>query len=355
MFTEAIENILADQCTPAAIRTIEGGGSPTALWNALAEAGFLELMTPEAKGGASLALDALFPICVAFGRHAVPVPAAQSIAARALLDGCATPPAGMITLSGAGRREENGTLGAPLTAFGMLADFALVNLDGDMLLLDCAKAERIGTGVHHSLCATLRWPKAALPAPLARRGEQVRRFSAAIHAAAIAGAMEWMFGKTLEYCNDRAQFGKAIGKFQAVQHQLSVMAEQVAVAGISAELAFSGGFAGTPDGTFTGAANIPALLPAAIAKARASMAVSLVAATAHALHGAIGVTEEFDLQLYSRRLHEWRMAEGSETYWNGIVGEAVLAQAPATVSPVASTIDFVRAALNHQPAQEQAQ
>ncbi|MNG36961.1 hypothetical protein D3C84_1241600 [compost metagenome] len=50
----------------------------------------------------------------------------------------------------------------------------------------------------------------------------------------------------------------------------------------------------------------------------------LVASTAHALHGAIGVTEEFDLQLYSRRLHEWRMADGSEAYWNRVVGETML-------------------------------
>ena len=44
MFTEAIEAILVDQCTPAAIRAIENGGSANALWGALAESGFLELM-----------------------------------------------------------------------------------------------------------------------------------------------------------------------------------------------------------------------------------------------------------------------------------------------------------------------
>ena len=56
-----------------------------------------------------------------------------------------------------------------------------------------------------------------------------------------------------------------------------------------------------------------------------------MASTAHALHGAIGVTEEFDLQLYSRRLHEWRMADGSEAYWNRIVGEAMLGHAAPSV------------------------
>ena len=108
MFTEAIEAILVDQCTPAAIRAIENGGTAAALWRALADNGFLELMASEAAGGAGLDLDAIFPIFVAFGRHAVPVPAAQSIAARALLRDVAAPE-GMVTLVGHARREADGS------------------------------------------------------------------------------------------------------------------------------------------------------------------------------------------------------------------------------------------------------
>ena len=39
-------------------------------------------------------------------------------------------------------------------------------------------------------------------------------------------------------------------------------------------------------------------------------------------HGAIGVTEEFDLQLYTRRLKEGGLAFGSESYWSGKLGRA---------------------------------
>ncbi|MDE1948246.1 MAG: acyl-CoA dehydrogenase [Burkholderiales bacterium] len=324
MFTEAIENILVDQCTPAVIRSIENGGSPTALWSALADAGFLELMAGEAVGGAELDLDALFPIFVAFGLHAVPVPAAQSIAARALLGGAAATPASMITLAGHCRRDDDGSVTAAHVAFGAIADLALADLDGKLLLLDCKRAERKATGVRGSLSATLRWPAQAVPQPIGQNGGEVALFSAAIHAAAIAGAMERLLDMTLAYCNDRVQFGKPIGKFQAVQHQLSVMAEHVGCAGVAAELPFRPG------------SRVPSLLAVATAKARTSMAVPLVASTAHALHGAIGVTEEFDLQLYSRRLHEWRMADGSEAYWNGIVGEALLAQ------PQQTTLGFLK-------------
>ncbi len=323
MFTEAIEAILVDQCTPAAIRAIENGGPPTALWGALAESGFLELMGSEEAGGAGLALDAVFPIFVALGRHAVPVPAAQSIAARALL-GSVAAPQGMVALAGHARRGADGSVSAGQVPFGAIADHVLANIDGQLVLLACAGAQRTATGIRGSLAASLRWAADAIGAPVGDNGAQVAVFSAALHAAAIAGAMERLFAMTLGYCNDRVQFGKAIGRFQAVQHQLSVMAEHVACAGVAAELAFRPG------------EQVPALLAAATAKARTSASVPLVASTAHALHGAIGVTEEFDLQLYSRRLHEWRMADGSEAYWNRVVGDALLGGAAPSV------LQFVR-------------
>lgn len=333
MFTEAIEAILRDRATPEAIRAIENGGTPASIWNAVEEAGFLELLTPESAGGAGLSLPAIAPVFTAFGRYAIPVPLAQSIAARALLrDAGVAAPAGMTTLAGACRRRENGALEAPQVPFGMTCDHVLANVDGDLLLLDAARAERKPCGVHGSFSGTLGWGLDAVPAPLGVNGEEVQRFSAAIHAAAIAGAMDRVFAMTLQYCNDRSQFGKSIGKFQAVQHQLSVMAEHVASAGMAAELAFAGSGA------------VPERLATAFAKARTSMAVPLVASTAHALHGAIGVTAEYDLQLYTRRLHEWRMADGSEAFWNHVVGNAVLAQEHGTIADFARTAPYAVAA-----------
>ena len=57
-----------------------------------------------------------------------------------------------------------------------------------------------------------------------------------------------------------------------------------------------------------------------------------VADIAHAVHGAIGVTEEFDLQLYTRRLREWRLAAGSESYWHERIGAEALADGADAVS-----------------------
>jgi alkylation response protein AidB-like acyl-CoA dehydrogenase len=315
MFTEAIQAILEDQFTPAAIRAIEAGGSAATPWAALADAGFLELLATEADGGAGLGLADLFPILLSIGHHAVPVPLAQSIAARALLGRAGVPaPAGMITLAQYSQREADGALTCAYTPFGTMADFVVAGSDAGAVLLDCAGAERAGTGVHGSQAATLRWPAGYAGQPLPGvSAAQVQEWGAALHAALIAGAAARVGTMTLQYCQDRSQFGKTIGKYQAIQHQLAVMTEWIAAATVAAELAF------------TGDASQPARLPVAIAKARASEAAQSIAATAHGLHGAIGITEEYDLQLLTRRLHEWRAMHGSEGYWNGVVGEAVLA------------------------------
>ena len=98
------------------------------------------------------------------------------------------------------------------------------------------------------------------------------------------------------------------------------MAEQVWAARMAAQLAFQG-----RDG-------LPQPLLAALGKARASLAVARVADIAHAVHGAIGVTEEYDLQLYTRRLREWRLAAGSESHWHARIGAHALADGGDAVS-----------------------
>ena len=51
MYAQAIEQILKDHCSPTAVREVESGGSPQALRDAIADAGFLELLASEENGG----------------------------------------------------------------------------------------------------------------------------------------------------------------------------------------------------------------------------------------------------------------------------------------------------------------
>lgn len=312
MFAQAVEAILKDRCTPQAVRAIEAGGDPAPLRDAIAQAGFFELLAEEGDGGAALTLSELYPVVALCGAHAVPLPVAQTIAARLLVRRHADLPAGAITFAPALLPAEGGGFRASQVPCAIVAGHVLGAREGELWLLPIAQATVTPTGVHSSLAASLQWQRGA-GRRLATTGTvDLAALGAVLHAGLLAGAMKRVFDMTLQYGNDRVQFGKPLGKFQAIQHQLAVMAQHVAAASIAAESAFQCG------------RRPPSLLASAVAKSRASEAAQLVASIAHAVHGAIGITGEYDLQLYTRRLHEWRMAHGSESLWNAVLGQAVV-------------------------------
>lgn len=139
----------------------------------------------------------------------------------------------------------------------------------------------------------------------------------------MAGAGDRLLAMTTAYANERVQFGKPIGRQQAVQQNLALMAEHCVAVRLTVELAASG--EGAPDG-----------LRAALAKSVASAAAPLIANIAHAVHGAIGISAEHDLQLYTRRLHAWRAELGSESLHNRALGKSLLGSD-------AQSVDWLRA------------
>ena len=312
---EPFERLLADACPPAVVRAIESGADPAPLWARLEASGFLDTLVAEPAGGAGLRLADAFPLFVVEGRHALPLPMAQTMLVRALLaqGGIAAPP-GSIAIAAPAHVGADGAVSCAATPYGGVADSVVVALpDGAWRVLPTASAERTSSGVHGSLRADLRWP--SLPGAAITGTARVawREAGAAITAALLAGALLRVLQITVAFANERVQFGKSIGKFQAIQHQLAVMAEHVVAAHMAAEIGCAG------------AGPLPEPLRAALAKARTSEAAALAAPMAHAVHGAIGITAELDLQLYTRRLHEGRADYGAEGHWNRIVGRALLA------------------------------
>ena len=311
-FLEPFERMLEDVATPAAVRAIEQGGSSDAMWSAFAESGFLDALVPEDRGGAGLALAEVHPLWMALGRHAVPLPVGETMIARALL---AEAPGGPIALAVVGAGQD------VVVPCGLVAEHVLVEIAGALHLVPASGAP---TDVPASLAARMRF--AALPAAVAPAPEGgLRALAALLRAALIAGAAERLTAMTATYAGERVQFGKPIGRQQALQQQMAVMAEEMVAARIASQLGCAGAFP-------------PSLVAAATAKSVASRAAPRVAATAHAVHGAIGISEEHDLQLFTRRLYEWGLADGSETYWNRLLGAARLKDAGRSV-------DFVRKAL----------
>ncbi|MDQ2140275.1 acyl-CoA dehydrogenase family protein [Alcaligenaceae bacterium B3P038] len=303
-----------------------------AAWLACENAGFADALLPEAAGGSGLTLDALFTTALAAGRHALPVPLIHTaLIAPALHAAGIMRPAGSIALAPFAQRD--GThLHVRALPWGKTARWVVAQCADDTRLLDVSEAVMTADSAYGSLQADLRWPQTA---GIAVAIDNVATLAATAYTGQIAGAMQRVLEMTVGYAEDRKQFGKSIGKFQAIQQQLSVMAEHVAAARIGAQMAFQSTTA-QPD---------PLL--AAVGKRAASAGAPVIAATAHAVHGAIGITAEYDLHRYTRLLHQWRHAAGSESYWDARIGRAALASSDRA-------LDFMRLKLNPHPASHRA-
>lgn len=324
LFADAIDQLLSDVATPAAARAIEGGTTTDVVWEAIQSSGFCDALVDESRGGAGLELPDAYALFEACGRHAVPVPVAQTAVARAVLAAAdIAAPGGPIAIA-----ANAACAGQPLlVADGAVCDHVLAPGDGGMVLLACAGASResVGSG---PCDARLSWAGDASRGSVhVASAVDLQSLLAAVLAAQMAGAMQRVLAMSIHHANERSQFGRSIGKFQAVQHLLAVMAEQVEAATMAARLGVQG------------SGLQPPRLACAMAKARAGEAASVVAAHAHALHGAIGITAEFELQRYTRRLHAWRYMAGSTDHWHEVIGQSLLSSAHDSV------LDFVREAL----------
>jgi acyl-CoA dehydrogenase len=327
MLADAFEQLIAEQCDLARVRRIEAGESPGEVWDLIADSGFLDALVAEAHGGAGLSSRDIADLIVACGRHVLPVPVGQTMIARAVLaDAGVTAPNGAITFAESSHAQTENSIAISAIPFGLTAQWVWITTKTGALLLPAESAQQARSGGFGSLDADLRW--SALPSEAIRcnlpLGFDARLAGAAITAALMAGAMQKAGEMTIDYANQRVQFGKPIGKLQAIQQQLSVMCEQMYAARTAALIGLEG------------ATHRIDAARAATAKSRASEAAVALAAISHGVHAAIGITAEYDLQMFTRRLYEWRRHYGAETYWNAVLGQLHLDQALAP-------LDFVRA------------
>jgi acyl-CoA dehydrogenase len=150
-------------------------------------------------------------------------------------------------------------------------------------------------------------------APVRQSAGDVFALGAALRAMQMAGALDAALAMAVGYVNDRQQFGKPLGKLQAVQQSLAVFACEAAATNCAAS-----GLAQALD-------RGDAAFETAAAKARANMAAGISAGIAHQVHGAIGFTQDYGLHPLTRRLWSWRSEFGSEQHWNQVLGKAVCA------------------------------
>ena len=192
-----------------------------------------------------------------------------------------------------------------------------------------------------ALCA------AHAPSPIPALARPIRTLGAIARSAMMVGAMEWLLEQSVQYANDRVQFGRPIGKNQAIQQQLALMAGDVAAARMAAMVACadapgaltetataaaanaskSASKSATPGTTTSAAPNEcpAAYFSAAVAKVRAGEAATRATSIAHQVHGAIGFTREHALHFATRRLWAWREMYGADAWWAQRLGEAAIA------------------------------
>ena len=126
------------------------------------------------------------------------------------------------------------------------------------------------------------------------------------------------------YAQERQQFGRPISKFQAVQQNLAVLAGQTAAAVAAANLGIEALSRHDPD---------VEEFRVAIAKTRVGEAATLAGELAHQVHGAIGFTKEYALQLATRRLWSWREEFGSDPEWAARLGAFMCARGADALWP----------------------
>jgi alkylation response protein AidB-like acyl-CoA dehydrogenase len=162
-----------------------------------------------------------------------------------------------------------------------------------------------------------------MAAPLARA------LAAAATSAQMAGAVQALLEMSVDYSQVRRQFGRPIGRFQALQQQLAVAAEEVHAAHVAAQAALTGE-PGQIDRERV-----------AVAKIRTGQAAQVVSAIAHAVHGALGISAEHPLHHFTRRLHGWRLAHGGEAWWAGQLGQWMISR-PADFITGARELSMLR-------------
>lgn len=370
MIAESTERLFAGEVTRAMLDRFEAGQFPQALWQQVTAQGLTLALASEAAGGIGATWADAYPILRGVGHWQVPLPLAETLVAAQLLSLAGLEiPHGPITLieedtagqfsashtsiqATAAGLQLSGT--AQRVAWAGACRWALVSLlpttaqaAGRIALVDLQHSASVQITAHRNPanepCDTVLLRNAPALAhafnPLPALQRPLRTLGAIAYSAMMVGAMEWLLAQAVQYASDRVQFGKPIGKNQAIQQQLALLAGEVAAARVAAIVACADAphadapHAGTTDCAAT-------VFSAAVAKIRCGEAASRAAAIAHQVHGAIGFTFEHQLNFATRRLWAWREAYGGDGWWAGKLGEAAIQSRSAGFWPSMTSRHF---------------
>ncbi|MEU8676618.1 acyl-CoA dehydrogenase family protein [Streptomyces sp. NPDC048560] len=304
-FARSLDALLTASDTPGAARAWAAGDHVPgrALWSRLGDAGVYALAVPEAYEGAGQLPVELAVAFTELGRHAVPGPVVETVAACVLLSAVGGPAAKeWLPRLASGTASATLRLDGPYALDADVAD-AVFTVRGDELWLAA------GPGPFHASADPARrlfspghgGTLLAGGAHVADGAGVAADWAAFATAAQALGVGEALLRATVEYVKRRTQFGAAIGSFQAVKHRLADT-----LAGLEfARPLVHGAALSLADGAVRAGADVAA------AKLAAGEAAYAAARTALQLHGAVGYTDELDLALWLRKARPLRDAWGT--------------------------------------------
>jgi len=327
LFKDTLRRFLAEQCPSTRVRSVmeSDTGHDAALWHALSELGVAGLNVPAEYGGSGLELLDVALAAEEFGFAATPGPfLASAMAVTALVAGddeanratwlpriASGDALAAVAIGEAGgewrpqalaTRVVDGKLtgSKPLVPGAAVADCLLVaalDADGPGVFLAASDAPGIERRALAVVDMTRRVDAINFTStPVTRVGGQAALqrcvdAGCVLLAADASGGARRALDMALDYAKQREQFGRPIGGFQAVKHQLADMATELEPA-ISLWWYAAHAFDHIRDQSER---------HAALAKAHLSDVFERIVRASTEIHGGIGFTWEFDLQLWFRR------------------------------------------------------
>jgi acyl-CoA dehydrogenase len=303
LLLDSARRILADTCTHEAVQEAEAVGWSDAVWTALERSGYGDLTSIDLE-------DALALLTLA-GEYAAPVPLAEAALAGWLLG--TTPPPSVSVAPRGDLRLANGAVSgtAQRVPWGRAVEHVVVVIDGQAVVLPtCAARIEQQTNIAGEPRDLLVFEQAVAEDVRPVNCDLIER-GALTRAAMMSGALTAMARLTIAYAADRRQFGRPIASFQAVQQHLVAIAQDASLVAIAAQAAAQAAKQGR------------ATFEIAAAKLLASQAALTATRAAHQVHGAMGMTQEYRLHQFSRRLWAWRSEYADEQSWVRRIGRVV--------------------------------
>lgn len=339
LLKDAADGFLGENAPIAHLRelrdTRDADGVSRDLWRAFGEMGFAGVLIPEAHGGMGLGAVEAGVIAESLGRTLTPSPflgtavlgartlaagsedqqaewlprmaAGQAIVSLALDEGAKHRPDRIATTA---ERHGNGFRlnGAKAMVLdGHVADALIVAAktpEGTTLFLVDPKTAGVGiertvmVDAHNAARVTLTNAQVDADAVIGAVGGGDAIVDAALTlgrgcvASSLVGAGDQAFQITLDYLRTRKQFGKLIGEFQALQHRAAHLFSELEIARAATLAALQAVDADRED----------ASLVASVAKAKAGRVAELAVQEGVQMHGGVGMTDEFDIGLFMKRV-----------------------------------------------------